>query len=184
MYKILLRRERVPDGVTPAFIADELPPVPVCRQSATQNQLYVTKAFLLICSRSRGLAEAHGHQFQRSRSAVALVCAHASHLLRYCFEMSLCTTTGDYGCPAGAQRRGRCLCKCCVQALQHRMAAAQDSRRPAWSLPTPEAAGPCGAQEGGPDYNYRRERAACFERFVSAAQDALAQVLPGPCCED
>ena len=47
MYKILLRRERVPDGVTPAFIADELPPVPVCRQPAAQNQLFTTKPCLL-----------------------------------------------------------------------------------------------------------------------------------------
>lgn len=43
MYKILLRRERVPEGVTPAFIADELPPIPVCRQTAIQNQLFDTK---------------------------------------------------------------------------------------------------------------------------------------------
>lgn len=68
------------------------------------------------------------------------------------------------------------------QALQHRTAAVQDSRRQAWYSPTPEAAGPFDVQEGGPDHNYLRERAACFERFISAAQDALEQVLPGPCC--
>ena len=96
--------------------------------------------------------------------------------------MSLCTTTGVYGA-LPVHTEGVSVCAS-AQALQHRTAAVQDSRRPAWALPAPEAAGPCDAQEGGPDQKYRRERAACFERFISAAQDALAQVLPGPCCED
>lgn len=122
MYKILLRRERVPDGVTPAFIADELPPVPVCRQAAAQNRLFDTSPLLLVYSR-KGYAEAHGTHFSAATQLWHRIApiTFAEALLR---DVSLCNHKRLW-CPASAHT-GVSVCAS-AQALQHRTAAVQSS---------------------------------------------------------